>query len=459
MRKKWAFLLLQFVVLAASCKDDEAFWVTNAPKGPHGAHLQNQVDRSNMQGPHPAVTTRLHEFAGKSGVSTTGTFSTALKATRRTGRGQEQPQEAKSANRLSGEGSSKDTEKGAKALAVVISWWDVLLLLLLGLLALCSSAALLAASFVGDAGRRYCEYWGPLRRFIKIRNKKAASLQILASQYEQISEERSRIATLWFVARQMKDSGDMPIFSGMPFKFVSHTDGLFLPPASWSRSISMHLFVSVLLSPGVSIVSVALCASASLLKQAILRKQAEEMEASLDSIRRRYQEERSESSSDSSGVSGRTVESLVHQRIQAEDKQQDSSRASSVSRSDSTPRTSSSRRLNRASNNTRAPKGRGLQGPSRASGVSGVSRWSASCKGSQTEGVTATGRKRKHPKRQEGQSEYDTDDALPPEIPGSIKRDALLAHKFDQLAQRKLGILRRIVREAAQHEPHSTAHP
>ncbi|OEH73614.1 hypothetical protein cyc_06213 [Cyclospora cayetanensis] len=426
MRKKWAFLLLQFVVLAASCKDDEAFWVTNAPKGPHGAHLQNQVDRSNMQGPHPAVTTRLHEFAGKSGVSTTGTFSTALKATRRTGRGQEQPQEAKSANRLSGEGSSKDTEKGAKALAVVISWWDVLLLLLLGLLALCSSAALLAASFVGDAGRRYCEYWGPLRRFIKIRNKKAASLQILASQYEQISEERSRIATLWFVARQMKDSGKM---------------------------------------------------------QAILRKQAEEVEASLDSIRRRYQEERSESgflfllyryiysstwasdpprssaSSDSSGVSGRTVESLVHQRIQAEDKQQDSSRASSVSRSDSTPRTSSSRRLNRASNNTRAPKGRGLQGPSRASGVSGVSRWSASCKGSQTEGVTATGRKRKHPKRQEGQSEYDTDDALPPEIPGSIKRDALLAHKFDQLAQRKLGILRRIVREAAQHEPHSTAHP
>lgn len=109
--------------------------------------------------------------------------------------------EADALSRNAGE-ASKGGRKGASDRASTgegvvvgeVSWWDVAILFLLALLALLSSGALLAGSFIGDLGRRSCMAWGPLRRFMRLRSRSNVKLHMLASQYERVSQERSRIA-------------------------------------------------------------------------------------------------------------------------------------------------------------------------------------------------------------------------------------------------------------------------
>lgn len=90
------------------------------------------------------------------------------------------------------ETSSNDSPN--KEFVVEVGWWDILMLVLLALLALSSSAALVAGSYIGDLGRRSCQAWGPLRRFMKLRNRSNVKLQMFVSQYERVSQERARIA-------------------------------------------------------------------------------------------------------------------------------------------------------------------------------------------------------------------------------------------------------------------------
>lgn len=135
----------------------------------------------------------------------------------------------------------------------------------------------------------------------------------------------------------------------------------------------------------------------------------------------------SSGSSDSSVLSASTVESLVHKRIKAEEEELLSPR------DDTDPGTEQQ------------------TSPESAEGRRGSS-------GSTHEAQEpAFRRQQKEPGRgrlQQFESgvDADSDDALPPQMPGGTRDDTkLFSYKLDQLARRKVGAMRRIMQQSAKH--------
>lgn len=271
-----------------------------------------------------------------------------------------------------------------------VSLWDVAILFLLALFALLSSGALLAGGVIGDLGRRSCMAWGPLRRFMRLRSRSNVKLQMLVSQYERVSQERSRIAPLWFVAKQTRDKREL----------------------------------------------------------ASLKKQAYQAEKTLASIRRRYAEERAESGffrqlsrfissgawaedqapssgmSDSSVVSDSTVESLLHQRIQAQQLQSSNAESEPASESDG-----------ELSERGRIGVGFQMRGEASRSNPGDQAE-----EGSENYSRSTQGSPKSPPVT-------DCDDTLPSEVPGYSHKDNMMFYKLEQLSQRKIASMRRVVQE------------
>lgn len=135
----------------------------------------------------------------------------------------------------------------------------------------------------------------------------------------------------------------------------------------------------------------------------------------------------SSGSSDSSVLSASTVESLVHRRIRGGEVEAHFRLEESEPAAESDAQTGQSR----GSEDTA-----GLKKGTEISGTRGH--------------PNGFGRYSKTMRVQCGMPhEVDSDDALPPQIPGRPRENALLSHKLDQLSKRKVGTMRRVLQESA----------
>lgn len=136
----------------------------------------------------------------------------------------------------------------------------------------------------------------------------------------------------------------------------------------------------------------------------------------------------SSGSSDSSVLSASTVESLVHQRIRGGDVEPPSPREDVASPA----AVGGAQAGEAAGDDDTLELRREMEASERRAHSSGFGQ------GSKTTRLQS---------RRPG--EVDSDDALPPQVPGCPREDAMLSHKLCQLSRRKECAMRRVVQESA----------